>query len=76
MLGFSVSEKRKKINFPIYDTFFLRLFFRSVQPEDAGKYECQISTLPKMSHFLYLSVIGKLFHINKIFLEGNQYQND
>ena len=35
--------------------------FRSVKAEDAGKYECQVSTEPKLSHFVHLTVIGKLF---------------
>ena len=46
-------------SFFIHSSFIFQLFFRSVQPNDAGKYECQISTLPKMSHFLHLSVIGE-----------------
>jgi len=33
------------------------LQIKSVQPNDAGKYECQISMLPKMSHFVHLSLI-------------------
>ena len=33
--------------------------FRSVKAEDAGKYECQVSTEPKLSHFVHLTVIGK-----------------
>ena len=47
---------------------YLSLLFscRSVQPDDAGKYECQVSTLPKKSHFLHLSVIGKFVHSKKI----------
>ena len=45
---------------------FLTFSCRSVQPDDAGKYECQVSTLPKKSHFLHLSVIGKFVHSKKI----------
>lgn len=32
---------------------------RYVQERDAGKYECQVSTEPKMSHFVELSVISE-----------------
>ena len=51
-----------------HDVFSLALFlvtktishlFRSVEASDAGKYECQVSTTPKLSHFVYLTVIGK-----------------
>ena len=40
-----------------YKTWFL--YFRSLKAEDAGKYECQVSTEPKLSHFVHLTVIGK-----------------
>lgn len=36
---------------------------RYVQERDAGKYECQVSTEPKMSHFVDLSVISECFCI-------------
>ena len=49
-------QRTTKIHFFFYLSFFS---CRSVQPDDAGKYECQVSTLPKKSHFLHLSVIGK-----------------
>ncbi len=42
------------------DVIFIS-FFRYVQADDAGKYECQVSTEPKLSHFLHLSVIGEFF---------------
>ena len=29
------------------------------QSKDGGVYECQVSTVPKMSHFVTLNVIGK-----------------
>lgn len=50
------------------------LQIKSVQPDDAGKYECQISTLPKMSHFLHLSVIVpnvKIFGDRDIFVKSS-----
>ena len=30
-------------------------------PSDDGLYECQISTEPKMSHYIHLKVVGKCF---------------
>lgn len=50
------------------------LQIKSVQPNDAGKYECQISTLPKMSHFLHLSVIVpnvKIYGDRDIFVKSS-----
>lgn len=32
---------------------------RYVQERDAGRYECQVSTEPKMSHFVQLNVISE-----------------
>ncbi|XP_066975335.1 uncharacterized protein, partial [Macrobrachium rosenbergii] len=34
-----------------------------VQERDAGRYECQISTEPKMSHFVHFHVVTPLVHI-------------
>jgi len=50
------------------------LQIKSVQPDDAGKYECQVSTLPKKSHFLHLSVIVpnvKIFGDRDIFVKSS-----
>jgi hypothetical protein len=44
--------------YPGIEVLLLSLF-RSVKAEDAGKYECQVSTEPKLSHFVHLTVIGK-----------------
>lgn len=32
------------------------------QSKDGGVYECQVSTVPKMSHFVTLNVIGELIY--------------
>lgn len=40
------------------DTWTLQVKY--VQARDAGQYECQVSTEPKMSHFITLNVVGKL----------------
>ncbi|XP_017774039.1 PREDICTED: hemicentin-2-like isoform X1 [Nicrophorus vespilloides] len=37
------------------DTWTLQVKY--VQPRDAGQYECQVSTEPKMSHFITLNVV-------------------
>lgn len=39
------------------DTWTLQVKY--VQARDAGQYECQVSTEPKMSHFITLNVVGK-----------------
>lgn len=38
------------------DTWTLQVKY--VQARDAGQYECQVSTEPKMSHFITLNVVG------------------
>ena len=35
------------------------LQIKYVQARDEGDYECQISTEPKMSHFVHLNVVGE-----------------
>lgn len=40
------------------DTWTLQVKY--VQARDAGQYECQVSTEPKMSTFITLNVVGKL----------------
>ena len=62
-LALPSSHKISRLNLPtkLYKLNFFFLFLcRSVQAHDAGKYECQISTEPKLSHFVYLTVIGEL----------------
>lgn len=39
------------------DTWTLQIKY--VQARDGGLYECQVSTEPKMSHFITLNVVGK-----------------
>lgn len=38
----------------------------SVQPEDAGIYECQVNTEPKMDRAVYLRVLGEQLIRNEI----------
>ena len=38
------------------------LRFRLIREADAGKYECQISTSPKLSQTFTLNVVGTYFH--------------
>lgn len=38
-----------------------------VQARDAGVYECQVGTEPKMSHFVQLNVVGESLHIHALF---------
>ena len=51
-IKFEVLPKKK------YWFWSLFTFFRYVQPRDAGMYECQVSTEPKLSHFVHLNIIG------------------
>ena len=44
--------------------------FRYVHQVDAGLYECQINTEPKMSHFVRLKVLGKFQLRTLNFLKG------
>jgi hypothetical protein len=46
--------------------FFLFDFFRYLQLKDAGIYECQVSTEPKMSFFINLNVVGKNTELNVV----------
>ncbi|KAB7500566.1 Lachesin, partial [Armadillidium nasatum] len=43
---------------PDTETWTLQVKF--TRPEDAGRYECQVSTEPKRSHFVTLSVVVPL----------------
>lgn len=53
-----VRDERLTVHFtPESDTW--TLVIKYVQERDAGTYECQISTEPKMSMFVHLNVIGK-----------------
>lgn len=49
------------------DTWTLQIKY--VQARDAGQYECQVSTEPKMSHFITLNVVGKFFFYTIIQVE-------
>lgn len=46
-----------------------------VQARDAGVYECQVGTEPKMSHFVQLNVVGKLFVINLLFIRQDNEED-
>ena len=43
---------------------YVFMYSRYVQPRDAGLYECQVSTEPKMSHFVQLNIVGKKIHFS------------
>lgn len=43
------------------DTWTLQVKY--VQARDAGQYECQVSTEPKMSHFITLNVVGEYYFL-------------
>ena len=48
-------------------THFWQLRIRELNHEDAGKYECQVSTTPPMGHQMYLKVVGEnIVLLNKI----------
>ena len=43
----------------MYETLIWSRNFRYVQARDAGSYECQVSTVPKIMTVFDLSVVGK-----------------
>ncbi|CAG9832473.1 unnamed protein product [Diabrotica balteata] len=51
------------------DTWTLQVKY--VQARDAGQYECQVSTEPKMSHFITLNVVGKILE-NVLLVSTNE----
>lgn len=54
------------------DTWTLQVKY--VQARDAGQYECQVSTEPKMSHFITLNVVGKYSSkINQTIQNNNKF---
>lgn len=48
------------------DTWTLQIKY--VQARDAGQYECQVSTEPKMSHFITLNIVSKYIFILNQFI--------
>ena len=57
-----ISDQRFKVLRPQPGTEW-NLHIKSVTEKDAGLYECQISTEPKMSFYSHLNVVGKFWHI-------------
>jgi len=57
---FIADERFQAFHVESTDTWTLQIKY--VQARDAGQYECQISTEPKMSHFITLNVVGKCHH--------------
>jgi Immunoglobulin I-set domain len=54
---FIADERFQAFHVESTDTWTLQIKY--VQARDAGQYECQISTEPKMSHFITLNVVGE-----------------
>jgi hypothetical protein len=46
------------------DDWLLKIHY--VQHRDAGKYECQVSTTPPLSHSVWLSVVGEWHRMQKV----------
>lgn len=62
------------INSKVEDDSNWLLQIKSVKAEDAGKYECQVSTEPKLSHFVHLTVIVpkvRIFGDRDIFVKSS-----
>ena len=53
----------------VHDTWTLQI--RGVKSSDTGDYECQVSSEPKISRIVSLSVVGKLLHLILFFLAKN-----
>lgn len=56
-----IADDRFRI-FLVEPTCTWTLQIKYVQPRDAGIYECQINTSPKMSHLVQLNVVGKCIY--------------
>ncbi|XP_042232001.1 uncharacterized protein LOC121872933 [Homarus americanus] len=58
---FIADERFQAWHEPDTETWTLQVKY--VQERDAGRYECQVSTEPKMSHFVHFHVVTPLVHI-------------
>lgn len=58
---FIADERFQAWHEPATETWTLQVKY--VQARDEGRYECQVSTEPKMSHFVYFTVVTPLVHI-------------
>ncbi|XP_047486813.1 uncharacterized protein LOC125037658 [Penaeus chinensis] len=58
---FIADERFQAWHEPSTETWTLQVKY--VQERDEGRYECQVSTEPKMSHFVYFTVVTPLVHI-------------
>ena len=54
----------------VHDTWTLQI--RGVKSSDTGDYECQVSSEPKISRIVSLSVVGKLLHLIPFFPSQEQ----
>ena len=60
---YHANEVKQKLVYFYYKISVFEIFnldyCRYVQMRDAGLYECQVSTEPKLSHVFMLNVVGK-----------------
>lgn len=56
---FIADERFQAWHEPATETWTLQVKY--VQARDEGRYECQVSTEPKMSHFVYFTVVSEWF---------------
>lgn len=56
---FIADERFQAWHEPSTETWTLQVKY--VQERDEGRYECQVSTEPKMSHFVYFTVVSEWF---------------
>lgn len=54
---YTSDQRFRAIHHPHSEDWILQIKYP--QHRDSGIYECQISTTPHMSHFIYLNVIGE-----------------
>lgn len=64
-----IADDRFRI-FLVEPTCTWTLQIKYVQPRDAGVYECQINTSPKMSHLVQLNVVGEYRIARFFFFSG------
>lgn len=68
---YTSDQRFEAVHTPHTEEWTLRI--RYPQKKDTGIYECQISTTPPIGHFVFLTIVGKLFIIIYFW---NEYNSD
>lgn len=62
---YTSDQRFRAIHHPHSDDWILQIKYP--QHRDSGIYECQVSTTPHISHFVHLTIVGKLFFFIQVF---------